>query len=84
MTVTDPAKKALDAKPVAAFKGKIPAAAVGQKVGSYTETLLVFGLSTDETVAALNAAFPDKANSVSNVNWYKNKLRKEGKLASGK
>lgn len=47
-------------------------------VGALTKELIMQGKTNDEVVAELMKKFPDKANSVSNVNWYRNKLRQDG------
>ncbi len=66
------------AAPAPAFKGKVPKPEKDQKVGAYTQQLIQLGMSNEQVVEALNASFADKSNSASNVNWYRNKLKKDG------
>jgi hypothetical protein len=54
------------------------------KVGARTKELILAGLDNNAIVAKLQAEFPDKANSASNVNWYRNALRKSGELTRPK
>lgn len=50
------------------------------KVGKRTEQLILEGKSLEQILYTLRCEYPDKANSISNVRWYRNKLRKEGRI----
>ncbi len=54
------------------------------RVGEYTQELILKGLDNAAVIAELNKKFPEKANSLSNVCWYRSKLRKDGKLGGGR
>ncbi len=47
-------------------------------VGERTKALIRQGLDNEGVIAALNKEFPNNANSVANVRWYRNALKKEG------
>jgi len=49
-------------------------------VGTFCERLILEGKSNEEVLAAAKKQFPDKNPSPSSVNWYRNKLKREGKL----
>lgn len=49
-------------------------------VGALTKELILKGYDNGKVIAELRKKFPDAANSVSNVNFYRNKLRKSGEL----
>lgn len=50
----------------------------GTGVGARTQELIRAGKDNEFIIAALQKEFPDKANSASNVNWYRNKVKKTG------
>ncbi len=50
----------------------------GSGIGAYARELLRKGKTNQEVLAAVKTKFPDSACSMSNVNWYRNKLRVEG------
>ena len=69
-------------KAVVPVKAAAPAKVVaGVKVGAFTKELIMRGLDNAGVIAELGKAFPDKANSVSNVSFYRTQLRKEGAIA---
>lgn len=74
--VAAPAKKPAPAKKAAAPVEKVKAPREG--VGALTKALIMKGWSTDEVIAELQVKFPEKANTSSNVNWYRNQLKKAG------
>ncbi len=47
-------------------------------VGERTKELIRQGLDNEGVVAALKKEFPNNANSIGNVRWYRNALKKEG------
>ena len=55
-----------------------PAAGRAPGVGALTKELILMGLDNAAVIARLKQDFPDKANTASNVNWYRNRLKKEG------
>lgn len=53
-------------------------------VGAMTRSLILEGLDNKTVVERLKIEFPDKANTISNVSWYRNALRKEGALPAAR
>lgn len=49
-----------------------------QTIGRVAEKALRDGLSNEEVLAAVKAAFPESSTSMASINWYRNKLRSEG------
>lgn len=70
-----PAKKTKVAKPTGKQKVLNP-----ESIGGICCDLLLKGKSTEEILAAVLKKFPDASTSASSIAWYRNKLKKEGKL----
>lgn len=70
------------AAPVAVVKPPVkavkPGASVPVKVGVRTAQLVLEGRSNESVIRILQKEYPDKANSDSNVTWYRNKLKRDG------
>lgn len=54
-------------------------AAPKQGVGTVAVDALMAGKTNEEALAACQKAFPDAKTSLASINWYRNKLRAEGK-----
>jgi len=52
----------------------------GKGIGAFCEALLEAGKPDDEVLAAALAQFPGAKTSPSSIAWYRNRLRKEGRL----
>lgn len=69
-TITPPALPILEAKTYVK-DGRV-------KVGARTEQLIMAGMGEAEILATLNREYSDKINSLSNVRWYRSKLKRDG------
>jgi hypothetical protein len=83
--VKAPAKKKAGAKPTAKAKPAAKAKPVSDKpkkkgIGAFCEALILKKKTNEEVLAAVGKEFPDASTSDSSISWYRNKLRKEGKL----
>ena len=67
------AKPAVKAKPVSDKPKK-------KGIGAFCEALILKKKSNEEVLEAVGKEFPDASTSDSSISWYRNKLRKEGKL----
>ncbi len=48
-------------------------------VGTVAIEAITAGKTNEEALAACRAAFPEAKTSLASINWYRNKLRAEGK-----
>ncbi len=51
-------------------------------VGTVAIEAIMDGKTNEEALAACRKAFPDAKTSLASINWYRNKLRVEGKKVS--
>lgn len=76
--------KALGPKRTKAATAKGPAKPRGQGIGAFVENLVLAQETTEKILSKVKAKFPDANTSPSSIAWYRNKLRKEGKLKDQK
>ena len=79
---------AADAKPAAAAAEKPkdkPAEPKEPKrgVGTVAMEAILNGASNEEALAAVRKEFPDANTTKASINWYRNKLRKDGTVSTG-
>jgi len=74
--------KAADAKPAAEAKDKEPKAPK-RGVGTVAMEAILNGASNEEALAAVRKEFPDANTTKASINWYRNKLRKDGTVSTG-
>jgi len=84
--------KATDAKAQANAKAKADAKAEGKEkepkqpkrgVGTVAMEAILDGASNEEALAAVRKEFPDANTTKASINWYRNKLRKDGTVSTG-
>jgi hypothetical protein len=68
------AKSTAAAKPAAAKEKKEPK----RGVGTAAKEAIRDGKTNDETLAIVQAEFPEAKTSKASINWYRNKLRTDG------
>ena len=51
-------------------------------IGTVAIEAICAGKTNEEALAAVHKAFPDGKTSLASINWYRNKLRSEGKKVS--
>jgi hypothetical protein len=52
--------------------------ATGPTIGSVATDAILAGATNQEALDAVQLAFPEGKTSLSSINWYRNKLRKDG------
>lgn len=57
---------------------KAPKEPKGPTVGQVANAAIREGKTNEETLAIVQAKFPDAKTSMPSINWYRNKLRSEG------
>jgi hypothetical protein len=48
-------------------------------VGTAATEAIMGGATNDETLAAVHKEFPEANTSIASINWYRNKMRADGK-----
>ena len=76
----EPVVKAARKPGGASVKPQETAKSRAEGVGTFCEHLILKGKSNEEVLAAAKKQFPDKNPSASSINWYRNKLKREGKI----
>lgn len=74
--------KAVDAKPAAEAKDKEPKAPK-RGIGTVATEAILNGATNEEALAAVRKEFPDANTTKASINWYRNKLRKDGTVSTG-
>ncbi|UFK26635.1 hypothetical protein [Roseobacter phage RDJL3] len=74
--------EAADAKPAAEAKDKEPKAPK-RGVGTVAMEAILNGATNEEALAAVRKEFPDANTTKASINWYRNKLRKDGTVSTG-
>lgn len=76
------AKPKADAKPAEAKADDKPKEPK-RGVGTVAMEAILNGASNEEALVAVRKEFPDANTTKASINWYRNKLRKDGTLSTG-
>lgn len=74
-----PAETKAEAKPKEPKEPKEPK----RGVGAVAMEAILNGASNEEALAAVRKEFPDANTTKASINWYRNKLRKDGTVSTG-
>lgn len=77
-----PTAKPADAKPTEA-KAEKEKAAPKRGVGTAAMEAILNSATNEEALTAVRIEFPDANTTKASINWYRNKLRQDGKICTG-
>ena len=73
-----------DAKPAADAKADAKEPKAPKRgIGTVAMEAILNGASNEEALAAVRKEFPDANTTKASINWYRNKLRKDGTICTG-